>query len=601
MGKALKGGTLQEWSQPLMQSLFDLSVDTAGDQKDPPLLIEKAHAVSEAPEAWVNVLRGYKTDGRPDYVRYLLTEASWGSDFTPATAFSTYWWALRTAGRAYDRGLELLWWNLYAGSRHSLLWFLKRCTQIAVFTVAAVGGLVLVVAALAVLLVLVILAQIPGPPRLWLGQLVTLFADFLGDPQVWKRKPLQAAAMRQRVTDTLLRWDHASGVDVTVVAHSQGAAIAGQVLFQNKDRVRATNFVSVGSGLSILGYADWGGSTDDPVKDWLDNAPRTRWINVWGKFDFVPAGPIGTKAMGDDPVFKKIFDRESSGDPGFGPEEHPVYNRSALIKDHIVYSKNRIEVIDPLARLILRPVPPEGKVQFGPPPDDVRLGPHRVMVKSLGVTRLLAAVSSGLCAPAVLAWLGSNKWARAAVQCGSADGQDPWWSSWLCSGGRYAWTLQPSPDWWVLGLTSLALAGALIQFLNGLVWELLHGMLQRRRKPPRRRIDKGAYRLTSLLRRAIGLPVRKNKDQRVGGPALYPWLKVFTYLAIAFIIVVALPIAVARPEGLWWIVYAVSAGLWILCFADTDMQPLDARRPTDDKGSFQTAHVQRPSLRPGHQ
>ncbi|MBD1543596.1 hypothetical protein G9E11_15395 [Arthrobacter sp. IA7] len=582
MGKALKGGTLQEWSQPLMQSLFDLSVDVVGDKDDPPLIIEKAHAVGEAPEAWVNVLRGYRHDGKPDYVRYLLTEASWGSDFTPATATSTYWWALLTAGRVYDRALELLWWNLYAGSRIGLLWFLKRCTQITVYTVAAVGGLMLVAAALALLLVLVILAQIPGPPRIWLGQLVTLFADFLGDPQVWKRKPLQAAAMRQRVSDTLLRWDHASGVDVTVVAHSQGAAVAGQLLFQNKDRAHATNFVSVGSGLSILGYAEWGGSTDDPVQDWLDNAPRTRWIDVWGKFDFVPAGPIGTKATGDDPVFKKIFDPESPGDPGFGPEEHPVYNRSALIKDHTVYSKNRVEVIDPLARLILLPVPPEGKVQFGPPPDDKRLRPHRVMVKSLGVTRLLAAISGGLCAPAVLSWLGSNQWARAAVQCGPANaGQDPWSSSWLCSGARYSWTLQPSPDWWVLGLMSLALAGALIRLLNGLVWEFLHGMLERRRKPPRRKIDKGAHKLTSFLRRAIGLPARKNIDQRVGNPARYPWLKAFTYLAIAFILAVAVPIAVARPETLWLIVYAVSAGLWILCFTDTDMQPLEARRPTD--------------------
>ena len=44
------------------------------------------------------------------------------------------------------------------------------------------------------------------------------------------------------------------------------------------------------------------------------------------------------------------------GDPGGpGPEEHPVYNRSALIYDHIVYSSNRVEVLDPLARLILDP------------------------------------------------------------------------------------------------------------------------------------------------------------------------------------------------------------------------------------------------------
>jgi hypothetical protein len=35
----------------------------------------------------------------------------------------------------------------------------------------------------------------------------------------------------------------------------QGAAICGQLLFQNKDHLaHVTNFVSVGSGLSLLGY-----------------------------------------------------------------------------------------------------------------------------------------------------------------------------------------------------------------------------------------------------------------------------------------------------------------------------------------------------------
>ena len=146
--------------------------------------------------------------------------------------------------------MDLFMWSLYPGEaqRNSFLWWLRRVTQVCVCALVAVPGLVLLVAALVVLAVMVILAQLPGG-RLWVRKLVALFADFLGDPEVWKRKLLQAAAMRQRVRDTLQRWDSHKNVQVHVVAHSQGAAICGQLLFQNEDQARANSFVSVGSGL----------------------------------------------------------------------------------------------------------------------------------------------------------------------------------------------------------------------------------------------------------------------------------------------------------------------------------------------------------------
>lgn len=65
MGRALKGGTLQEWAQPLMLSLHDLSLDLVPDVQHPHLVITKANAVGDAPEVWVKVLRG-TADGRPD-------------------------------------------------------------------------------------------------------------------------------------------------------------------------------------------------------------------------------------------------------------------------------------------------------------------------------------------------------------------------------------------------------------------------------------------------------------------------------------------------------------------------------------------------------
>ena len=556
MGRALKGGTLQEWAQPLMLSLHDLSLDMVPDAPHPHLVITKANAVGDAPEVWVKVLRGC-AGIKPDYLTVLMTEASWGRDFEPASAASTYSWALRTALRVYKRSLQLIRWNLYPGRRRaSLAWLGARLRQALLTALAALAGFFILLAVLVVLLLTIVLAWIPGPGR-WIGKIVSLFAEFLGDPQVWKRKPLQAAAMRQRVVDTLQRWDHDGGTQVTVVAHSQGAAITGQVLFQNQ--ARATNFVSVGSGLDLLGYAQWGGGTgEDPVTDWLANPDRPRWINVWGKFDFVPAGPISTHANGPLPVFGKIYARDTAGDGGPGPEEHPVYNRSALIYDHIVYSSNRVEVLDPLARLILDPASDPHGLALRGLDGDRRLRPHRVMVKSLGVTRLLSVLTAALSAPAALAWLGSQGWARNLVQCGPPGaGQDPWWSSWVCSGPSYHWGHWQS--WGVLAVTTAVFAGVLVGLLNGPVWGVLHNRLQRRRKPS----------------------VRQSSDPARNGPA-NPWWSVAWYLLIVTVVAVAVPFMLAWPDLPWVLVVVLVAALWALCFTRTSISGLPARTAVQD-------------------
>ncbi|HEY9355779.1 MAG TPA: hypothetical protein VIQ52_05670 [Arthrobacter sp.] len=565
MGKALKGGTLQEWAQPLMLSLHDLSVDKVGNNADPPLIVTSADAVGEAPEAWVKVLQGRNADGTPKYLNVLMTEASWGRDFEPASATATFAWALGTAWKVYTRSVDLLKWNLYPGTTDlgNWRWLGTKFLQIVLPVVAYVVGFVLVAAALIVLQVLILLAKLPVVGR-WVGSFVSLFADFIGDPTVWKRKPLQAAAMRQRVRDTLRRWNHGLNVPITVVAHSQGAAIAGQLLFQDSgNREKVTNFVSVGSGLDLLGYAQWGGAAgSDPVKDWLALPPaaRPRWINVWGKFDFVPAGPIALAAAGRLPIFAKIYNRDGGGNGGVGPEEHPVYNRSALIYDHIVYSRNRIEVIDPIARLILDP--PAGPVddpQGTPEPlafrgvdDDPRLKPHRVMVKSLGVTRLMAVVTGIISAPAALAWLSSLGLARALAQCGSSGGgQDPWWSSWLCSGAGYEWT--SLADWLVLSLAAAVIAAVVIGLLNGPVWGQFHGRLERRYK--------ASVQLSSVPGSLPG----------------NPWWKVAGYLGSAAALAVVLPFLVIRPVWPWPLAYAAGVALWGVCFTKTGIAGLGAR------------------------
>jgi hypothetical protein len=387
--------------------------------------------------------------------------------------------------------------------------------------------------------IVVRLSHIPGIGRL-LSSFVSTLADFLCDPQAWGRKPLQAAAMRQRVRDTLLRWDHDNSIDVTVVAHSQGAAIAGQVLFQGEKRGRATNFVSVGSGLKLLGYARWGGQSVDPVADWLEN-PEVRWINAWGKFDFVPAGPISTESNGTSPVFRKLYDRASLGDGGPGPEEHPIYNRSALIYDHIVYSQNRIEIIDPIARLVLGPSNEPGSLWFRGIDNDRRRRPHRVLVKTLGLTRVLSVATGILTAPFLLAWLEAQSWVRSIARCAATPSeQDPWWSVWRCSA---------SGAWWVLIVAAAIITGALIWTLNALIWNWLHERVERRRK--------------------------KNGDLHG-----HRWWNVVTYLACVGALTVALPLIVASPGDAFKIAYPLAAAVLCgACFIGTRIQPLPARIP----------------------
>jgi hypothetical protein len=459
----------------------------------------------------------------------------------------------------------------------------KRFLQIVVSALAAVVGFVLLVPAVILLGLVVFLEKVPAVGRL-VGAFVSLFAEFIGDPQVWKNRPLQAAAMRQRIRHALAPWQD-KDIPVTVVAHSQGAAVAGQVLFQKSigKRPGVTNFVTVGSGLGLLGYADWGGHGVDPVSDWLNTDSKIHWINVWGKFDFVPAGPIGTADEGSWPVFTKVYDPHCPTNPGPGPEEHPVYNRSAIILDHVVYSKNRVEVIDPIARLILprrRLTPPvtPSLIRFGTDSGkDKRLRPHRVMVKGLGVTLALSIAAGLVLAPALTSFADSISrskhlgWLRDLGRCsGAGDEPGPWWSLWLCSGSSFRW--DSVDDWLVLVGVAALIAAVFIALLNGPVWGYFHELVVRRR----RKLRRSPHRKPGDLPR--GRAYRDGRD---------PWRGVVYYVCSTVLLTVLWPLSVLTHPGvsqfevvLVSIYLAFAAWLTWESFRGTAIQPLQERRIT---------------------
>ncbi|MHA7304701.1 hypothetical protein ACX80E_05550 [Arthrobacter sp. TMN-49] len=603
MGKALKGGTLQEWAQPLLNSLNDIALDgrdllpeDSEFRRLPPLIIDSADALEETPNTWIRVLRATPKDAN-DYARIVITEASWGKDFRPATAGATYAWAWKSTVIVIRRVARLLSWNImprawaaYLGK--SLSWIrpaLALLLVILFFPLIALG--------LVVLGLVLVLTPIPGVGRL-VGSFISLFADFLGDPETWQRRPLQAAAMRDTVSRAILACkgtaeDPWTDTQVTVLAHSQGAAISAQVIFQGG--LDVTNFICVGNGLPLLGYARWGDEISpdllgqvqqdhsliqnaaaaqdlpaSPVKDWLRHRNMPRWINLWARFDFVPAGPVGPTAGRDnEATFKELY---TGGDGNnYGPEEHPIYNSSALIKDHIVYSRNRVEVIDPVAQLIYRdcaaapaataiPVPGSDGLWLPPLEEqgadgDARLRAHHNLVKSLGMTRLLAFIAGAAVSGQLLQWLSAWSFPGYLAKCSKIAADAPF----------VIWPCTSAPEWsnpndlWILFLMAALIGSLLLQMLNGWIWNALHRRVERR---------------------------RTKSDVRLTAPG-HGYLVI--YLLAVFLLTVAMPVTItvtgmgnglAGPQLVWVGAYvALFAVLVALSLTGQPLKPMRARLP----------------------
>ncbi|ALE05870.1 hypothetical protein AL755_10970 [Arthrobacter sp. ERGS1:01] len=584
MGPELKGGTLQEWAQPFLQSLNDIALDHRDAlprgslfHDYPALIVDAADAVSDAPTTWVRVLKAHPVVG-DEYLDLVITEASWGNDFIPATVRATYDWSWGVMVTVVRRAARMVWWNMYPRAHAGLWgWILRRLRDGAMALICAVAFPAIILGM--ILLALAILGTpIPAVGRL-VGKLLTAFADFLGDPATWQRKQMQAAAMRQRVAETIERWpdDHlattAKPTRVSVLAHSQGAAISAQVLLQG--RVAASNFICVGNGLPLLGYARWGGRSQaggttmapkrNPVQDWLECSPGLRWINLWAKFDFVPAGPVASDAGANNTeAFRELYGRSPEESPG--PEEHPIYNSSALIKDHIVYSQNRIEVIDPVAQLIYiaadQPATTPGQLWLPPltvprnslvPALQTRVKVHRLLVRCLGMARLLAFISGAIMVVPLLAKVTAWPWVGRLTFC-KITALNNQIVLWPCT---QAPEWHRPGDWWILIVGIIVLGCLTQQVVNGWIWGMLHGRVERRRTLMGAHVPQAGFGalvcyLACVLLLAVALPLAvvellSAHPATVSGAGL-AWAAGYVALAIALTVLslVGRPIA-ARP------------------------------------------------------
>jgi len=240
--------------------------------------------------------------------------------------------------------------------------------------------------------------------------LATSLATSVGDTYAFLRQPIRAAAMAATITRDLA-WARRRAPKVVVVAHSQGAALMARLLIDDVSQV--DELITVGGAVALLSEVNptpvaallgrshpvkwtnlW--STWDPVSAGPVHDPSAkggdRWLELYGvnsdasptaqagptpaavepvteisdvEVDVTKAPPptaaqqfIGAGAAGVGEAYKQmgLVAAKLLPDPGEdaftlvpGPAEIAVHNRASLVRDHIAYSGNDIQVIRRIA------------------------------------------------------------------------------------------------------------------------------------------------------------------------------------------------------------------------------------------------------------
>jgi hypothetical protein len=235
-------------------------------------VLASAAGAGDGPAHVTLAVPGYLGTRKPQ-ARWLLAESSWADLFTPPTflGVARWIWKVSTCLLVLQFVIPMhRHWN--RAKRAEKSWH-RRLADLAM--ALCYPGLMAVAAMASVLLSLVLLAlalveKLPIP-RIdeavrWVAVRISAV---LGDSYMLAHCPVQFAAMRTQVARDL-RWlqDHCE--TVAVVAHSQGAAIAHQVLKDigsQTGNVRA--FITVGQGIAKLRLLQ--------RMDWDPDAYRAAW------------------------------------------------------------------------------------------------------------------------------------------------------------------------------------------------------------------------------------------------------------------------------------------------------------------------------------
>lgn len=376
--------------------------------------------------------------------RWMLAESHWAESFWAPSFFGFGRWCLLTAPVLLVHYIKLAW------LRHPS-WLMRIPSAVALTFAVALAQFAFLLLTL-----------------LWLVPWQRLRADVLrvqiglagvvGDSYILLEDPVQRRAILDRVSRNL-EWLVQRCRSVVLIAHSQGAAVAEQVLSQREQTTpeRVTYGATLGAGIQTLDairdlsrkrlanavgwtailcallvgvaaitalmgaptVATWIaivavlGLLIAAVVAWtahpgrlaiLPKAARDRpWFDFYARKDLVPFGPL-VDAANNGATYK--------------PKE--VRNQNSYIADHVTYWQNPEQVVGPLARLIgdAAGFKPVAKLL---PNDDVTMaaleGARLSRLGFLRVARLvLLAASAWLLYEQRAAWFSIGFWAVVWVQ-----------------------------------------------------------------------------------------------------------------------------------------------------------------------------------------
>lgn len=210
----------------------------------------------------------------PRHARWLLAESAWPVLFHPPRfgELARWMWKVSTCLLVMQFVIPMRrhWYEAGKNRAHPYLRLAHVAAVLCYGVLMGIAGMLSVLLS-GLLLLLAVAAKLPIPQIDQAVQwTIVKISSVLGDSYVLAQCPVQFAAMRTKVADDL-RWLQDRCDRVAVVAHSQGAAIAHQVLRDGDyDPGSLRAFVTFGQGITkmhVLQRMDW-----DP-----DYANVARW------------------------------------------------------------------------------------------------------------------------------------------------------------------------------------------------------------------------------------------------------------------------------------------------------------------------------------
>jgi tetratricopeptide (TPR) repeat protein len=258
IGESARADTLYEWGHALAHTMRDWLSGTHVVRLRQTVTVAPSDDPDQPPHAELEIgsVLGARFPGSPNESRstsrWLLAESWWGGILRPPSYAGLAAWAFRavplTLVSHFDRKFRRAAFDVQASP--VLLQQAAGLLKLVYGGMQMLAGLLLVPFVLLLVLLALILGLLPGPTRRAAAWIQRLLASYVGDSMVFVGNDVVAAEIFTRVR-TDLEWLVPRCQRIAIVAHSQGGAVAHEVL-RRFPRLPADVFVSVGSGLRKL-------------------------------------------------------------------------------------------------------------------------------------------------------------------------------------------------------------------------------------------------------------------------------------------------------------------------------------------------------------